>query len=235
MTALNRWLISSAAAASSITISYWWFDRPVALLVHAQFQYHKAFERLTYIPDPFMPLAVITFVGLGLWALSGRSLSKIQEAALVCSISLLMAEAIKNQLKFIFGRTWPDTWVENIPSFIRDGTYGFNLFHGGAGYASFPSGHAAVTCAVISVLWIIYPTLRAIYLILILGVVVGLVGANYHFLSDVIAGAFVGISSGWMATKLWSARVSNKGPASHPARPPQTTAKPLSAPGVRGQ
>jgi hypothetical protein len=31
--------------------------------------------------------------------------------------------------------------------------YGFNFFHGGHGYASFPSGHTAVTCAVVTVLW----------------------------------------------------------------------------------
>jgi membrane-associated phospholipid phosphatase len=33
---------------------------------------------------------------------------------------------------------------------------------------------------------------------------VGLIGANYHFLSDVIAGAFIGISIGWMAVAIWN-------------------------------
>ena len=28
-------------------------------------------------------------------------------------------------------------------------------------------------------------------------------GANYHFLSDVIACAFIGISTGWMAAAIW--------------------------------
>ena len=32
----------------------------------------------------------------------------------------------------------------------------------------------------------------------VLAVAIGLIGANYHFVSDVIAGGFVGISSGWM-------------------------------------
>lgn len=119
---------------------------------------------------------------------------------------LIVAEVTKNQLKFMFGRTWPETWVQNNPSFIRDGTYGINLFHGGARYASFPSGHSAVTCAVISVLWNLYPNLRAVYLIVVFAVAIGLIGANYHFLSDVIAGSFVGVSTGWMATALWQAR-----------------------------
>ncbi|MDI1346986.1 MAG: hypothetical protein PSV22_23275, partial [Pseudolabrys sp.] len=63
----------------------------------------------------------------------------------------------------------------------------------------------AVTCAVISVLWMFYPKLRAVYLLVFLAVVIGLIGANYHFLSDIIAGAFVGVSTAWMATALWQA------------------------------
>ena len=206
MTAMQRWLLSLATASTASAISYLWLDQPIARLVHVQLPHHDAFARLTYIPDPFIPLAVITFIGLGLWILSGRSLSKIHAATLVCSISLIMAEATKNQLKFVFGRTWPDTWIQNNPSFIRDGVYGFNPFHGGAGYESFPSGHSAVTCAVLAVLWMFYPKLRAIYLLVFIAVATGLIGANYHFLSDIIAGAFVGISTGWMATALWHAR-----------------------------
>lgn len=207
MSALQRWLLSVALIAVVSAISYWWLDQPIALFVHARFQHHGAFVRLTYIPDPFMPLAAVTFVGLGLWVFSGRRFSKMQDAALICCLSLIAAETIKNQLKFVFGRTWPDTWVDDNPSFIRDGVYGFNLFHAGPGYASFPSGHAAVTCALVTVLWIYYPRLRVIYLAVGLAIVCSLVGANYHFLSDVIAGSFVGITAGWMALALWRARL----------------------------
>jgi membrane-associated phospholipid phosphatase len=42
-------------------------------------------------------------------------------------------------------------------------------------------------------------------LLVFLAVAIGLIGANYHFLSDIIAGAFVGVSTGWMATALWKA------------------------------
>ncbi len=206
MTTMQRWLLSLATACLASAISYQWFDTPIALLVHAQLPNHDIFSALTHIPDPFIPLTAVAFIGLGLWSLSGRLLLKIQIAALLCSISLIMAEVTKNQLKFVFGRTWPDTWFQNNPSFIRDGAYGFHLFHGGVEYASFPSGHSAVTCAVISVLWIFYPKLRLIYLSAFLAVAIGLIGANYHFLSDIIAGAFVGVSTGWMATALWQTR-----------------------------
>ena len=88
----------------------------------------------------------------------------------LASTSVIVAETIKGGLKYIFGRLWPDTWVQNNPSFIHDGAYGFNFFHGGPGYASFPSGHTTVTCALISVLWILYPYWRPFYAAIILAV-----------------------------------------------------------------
>ncbi len=166
------------------------------------------YSKLTHIPDPFMPAAVIIFVALGLCTLSGRPLTKMGATALLCSISVVVGEAIKNQLKFMFGRTWPDTWIQNNPSFIHDGIYGFNPFHGGPGYMSFPSGHLTLTCSIVSVLWVAYPKLRALYALVVAAVAVGLIGANYHFLSDIIAGGFVGTSTGWMVTKLWQTRQS---------------------------
>ena len=206
MNGLQRWFLSLAATALASAVAYLWLDRPLALLAHTHLTSYDTFSRLTHIPDPFVPLAVIAFIGAGLWVLAGWELPKLVATAFLCSVSLMMAEATKNQLKYIFGRTWPDTWVHNNPSFIHDGVYGFNLLHGGAGYASFPSGHSTVTCAVISVMWISYPKWRALYALAFLAVAVGLIGANYHFLSDIIAGAFVGSSTGWMTVALWRPR-----------------------------
>ena len=206
MTALQRWLLAFMLTAVAVVVCYLWIDRPLALLAHAHSGQRESFARLTHIPDPLLPLASAAFVAFGLWALAGRAFSKLGTAGVLCSISLIVAETVKNGLKFAFGRLWPDTWVTNNPSFIQDGAYGFNFFHGGLGYAAFPSGHTAVTCAVISVLWVLYRHWRALYGAIVLAVAVGLIGANYHFLSDVIAGGFVGTSIGWMTVALWRAR-----------------------------
>jgi membrane-associated phospholipid phosphatase len=205
MTALRQWAFSLAGTVLACVVSYQWLDRPIAAALNRSVARPDSFAPLTHLPDPFVPLAIVTFVALGIRSLSGRLLSRIQRCALLCSISLIVAEATKAQLKFAFGRTWPDTWINNNASFIHDGVYGFNFFHGGPEYASFPSGHMAVTCAVISVLWIYFRETRVICALAALAVAIGLIGANYHFLSDVIAGAFVGISSGWMVTSLWKA------------------------------
>ena len=204
MISLRQWLLALALTALAVVICFNWHDRPIALFVHSQLPHGtpKVAEPLTYIPDPLIWIAAITFVVLGLAGLKGRSLSKMQSVLLVCSVSLIVAETIKSELKFVFGRTWPETWYQNNPSFISDGVYGFNWFHGGQGYASFPSGHMTAICAVVSVFWLYYPQLRSIYSIVALGVLVGLVGADFHFLSDCIAGAFLGVSIGLMASNL---------------------------------
>ena len=204
MTALQKWTLSLAAVVVASSISYQWLDRPIAFLSHRSISEH-AFVRLGQLPDPFLPLAVILFVSLGLWRLSGRVLSKVQKCALVCSISLITAVATKAELKLVFGRTWPSSWMGNNPSYVRDGIYGFNFFHGGNEYASFPSGHMAMICAVIAVLWVYFPAARTFYVVAILTAGAGLVVANYHFLSDVITGSFVGVTCAWITMSLEAA------------------------------
>ena len=210
MLALRGWLLALVLVVLAVVISYFWFDRPIALFVHNQLPRNSRvlLEPVTYIPNPLIWVATITFLALGVRGLASRPLSKMQTAILLCSFSLMIAETIKSELKFVFGRTWPETWRQNNPSFIHDGIYGFNWFHGGDAYQSFPSGHVAAICAVASVLWIYYPRLRPIYLIVTLAVLIGLVGTNFHFLSDTIAGAFVGASTGLMVAMLFARRPS---------------------------
>ena len=205
MNALRKWNLSLLGTTLVTAIAYEWLDRPVALFFNKAVARPELLTELSYSANPLVPLAVMVIVVLGLLNLSGRVLSRPQNCALLCSLSLIFAEMTKAQLKLVFGRTWPNTWVGDNPSFLRDGVYGFNFFHGGQGYASFPSGHTAVACAVIAVLWFYYPAWRMFYVLAVLAVAIGLISGNYHFVSDVIAGGFVGVSCGWMLTSLWKA------------------------------
>jgi membrane-associated phospholipid phosphatase len=214
MNGLRNWSLGFLGAAVAITVSYLWLDQPIAHLAHAELQRFHLFEKLTLIPGALVPLAVVAFVVLGLRGLTGRQLSRFQTVMLLSGVSLAVAIIIKDQLKFAFGRPWPETWIRNNPSFIRDGLYGFQPFHGGAGYASFPSGHATMICTVMTVLWICYPRFRAVYALCVAAVSVGLVGANFHFLSDVIAGGFLGMTVGWLGVGMWES-------GARQVRPPQ--------------
>ena len=203
VTAARNWAIGFGLTAAAVVFSYFWLDRPIASFVHQYLRSFDVFAALTYVPAVTVPFAVIVFAAVTLRVLTGQALSRLQTVIVLSGASLAISEAVKAQLKFAFGRTWPETWVRDNPSFIRDGVYGFNPFHGGPGFAAFPSGHMSAICAVLSVLWICYPKFRALYAICMAVVGIGLVGADFHFLSDVIAGAFLGIWTGWLTVALW--------------------------------
>jgi membrane-associated phospholipid phosphatase len=140
-----------------------WLDKPVALLVHDMLGARHFPDKIAHSPGLSFPLAsALLFVVFGLAAIMGRKFSRIETAILLCNIAVLGADAIKNLLKFVFGRTWPDSWEPGILSLIHDNAYGFHFFQQGKSYESFPSGHAAVAAAVMSVLWILFPRLRAL-------------------------------------------------------------------------
>jgi membrane-associated phospholipid phosphatase len=216
MSSSAKWTVSFAIVIALVALSYEWLDRPIAVYAHAEFHGVKALPWLTFIPEGLAVLAVVTFIVMAWRVAIGRHLSRVDSVLLVCGVSLTVAAAIKDQLKLVFGRTWPETWINNNPSLIRNNVYGFNPFHGGAGYASFPSGHTTLICAVVTVLWICYPKFRAIYVLLVAAVAIGLIGADYHFLSDVIAGGFLGISIGWMTVSFWEGAERRLRPATAP-------------------
>ena len=203
MNAARNWAIGFSLTAAAVVLSYFWLDRPIASFVHEHLRDFDVFALLTYVPAISVPLAVLAFAAVALRALSRRALTRLQTVIVISGASLAVSEAVKVQLKFAFGRTWPETWVRDNPSFIRDGVYGFNPFHGGPGFAAFPSGHMSAVCAVMSVFWICYPRFRVLYALAMAVVGIGLIGADLHFVSDVIAGAFLGIWTGWLTVVLW--------------------------------
>lgn len=200
------WLAALAVVFVAVAICYLWVDRPLAVWVHAhRIGYHsrELLEPLTHIPDPLIPLGAATFFLLGLRSFAGRPLRKIYDVIVVCGFSVVMGEQVKDALKWVFGRPWPETWKNGNSSFILNHDFRFHWFGGGGAYSSFPSGHMTATLAVISVAWICYPRLRPLYAAVVLAVALGLVGGNFHFLGDVIAGAFLGTTVGWMTLVLF--------------------------------
>jgi membrane-associated phospholipid phosphatase len=198
------WLTSLLTVALIGLISVQWLDRPIALWVHDIFGSPRKAGQFASSAIFSIPLILaVTFAMLGLGAIMGRRFSKLEATVLLCNISMLAADAIKNQLKFAFGRTWPESWKPGVVSLVHDDAYGFHFFQPGTSFESFPSGHAAVAAATLSVLWILYPRLRAIWWIGVVTAAVGLVALNLHFLSDVIVGSFVGVSTGMFTVALW--------------------------------
>jgi membrane-associated phospholipid phosphatase len=209
----KAWLGGLVTTGLIALISVAWVDKPTAILVNDHLGLRHFPDEFAYSPGLSIPLAAaLVFVVFGLSAILGRKFSRLESAALLCDISVLAAEAIKNQLKYAFGRTWPDSWGPEISSLIRDNVYGFHFFHSGQSYESFPSGHAAVAAAVMSVLWFQFPKLRVVCAICIAAADVGLVLLNLHFVSDVVVGTFVGVSTGMFTVALCAAQANSLTP-----------------------
>ncbi len=210
----QKWLLAFGLVSAAVLCCYLWIDRPVALWMHAfQNEYHSRdfLDPLTHFPDPVISAAAAAYLLIGLAALAIR-IRGIGKVAVLCCVSVVMGETIKSGLKWFFGRPWPETWKNNNPSFIGDGAYDFHWLHGGGLYNSFPSGHMTVALALLSVLWIAYPRWRPLYTIAVLGAAVALVGSNYHFVGDVIAGSFLGATVGWITVALFRAETGGNHP-----------------------
>ena len=202
----KAWFVGFLAIALFTPISVLWLDRPIALFVHNMFGSRQIVGDLgrSHVLSISLISALI-FLICGISAIMGRRFSKWETTILLCDISALAAFVAKDELKFFFGRTWPDSWGPNIMSLIRDNAYGFHFFHSGKSFESFPSGHAAVIAAVMSVLWILHPRLRGLWAMCVIAADIGLVAMNIHFLSDVVAGSFLGISTGLFTVAAWRA------------------------------
>jgi membrane-associated phospholipid phosphatase len=94
---------------------------------------------------------------------------------------------IKSVLKFVFGRINTRIWLDHHD------WYGFHFFQGGGDYGGFPSGHMAVFATLAAALRRRYPRFSSLYLFFLLLLAAALITTNYHFLSDVIAGAYLGV------------------------------------------
>jgi membrane-associated phospholipid phosphatase len=199
------WIAGVIVTAAVVLVSVQWVDRPIAIWIFDLFGGRRI---PTHLADRIVQIPVVTaivFVICGMIAIMGRRFSKVEAAIAMGAISALATTVIKDQLKFAFGRTWPDTWGPGIVSLVRDNVYGFHFFQSGKSFESFPSGHAAVAAAVLSVIWILFPNVRVFCTIGLIAVDIGLVALNLHFLSDVVAGSFVGVSTGLFTVALWSA------------------------------
>ncbi len=121
------------AAAAAVWLSILWLDRPIALWVKGIFGEWRGPHGLTELIDSPASstsiLPAIAFVLCDPVAVMRRRFSKVETTIALCAMSTLAGIVVKDQLKFVFGWTLPDSWAPNVLSFIHNGVYGFNYFH----------------------------------------------------------------------------------------------------------
>lgn len=188
--------------AGLVAMLVWFVDRPLAEALRAQFAGNPVFVWMTYPAKPLASISALLLIGLAVRAGANAGLTRRENALLRGACAILIAWAFTYILKEVCGRTWPETWVDNNPSYFGTGTYGFFPFAGGIKYAAFPSGHMTVIAAFAGALWFKRFKWRWIGIVLSISVAIGLLGANYHWLSDIIAGTFIGAAVAFACTRL---------------------------------
>lgn len=179
-------------AIPAIILSYFLIDAPLVHFIHEN-GINKFFgiKLLTHIPDLIIAFLFLYFIFFVLFY-KKFSRVKIFNVFFLSLCSVAISAHLKDFLKFVFGRYWPDTWIDNNPSLLVNNAYGFHFFQKGSAFQSFPSGHTTVTFAFFIVLMYFYPKHKR--MLMVPGVVLAAsqVLMHYHFLSDVIAGALLG-------------------------------------------
>jgi len=194
------WATLSAVILISLSIAF--VDRPASTWIHATLHGVEFFPEPTHLVDPILPTAIAGLVAAGVAAAFGWRPQAWGKTLIACGLATLIAFVMKEPLKFVFGRTWPESWIDNNPSWIENGAYGFHFFHGGTGWGSFPSGHMTMITAPMAVLWQRTRRWRWLWAVPVLAVAIGLFGADYHFVGDMIAGVYLGVACATGAVAL---------------------------------
>ncbi|WP_299803875.1 phosphatase PAP2 family protein [uncultured Shewanella sp.] len=190
------------ASCCLIIFSVLFLDRPISTWMHLNSHASDIFKPLSQMPLLFESLTALTILG----CFSRKFRQKYASLALALTFTVITATMTRLGAKFIFGRTWPETWIHtetgSNPSWIHNGIEGFHPFAMGAAYNSFPSGHALFTFALVSVFWWRFSKLYWLWLLAMMGAIAGQLGQNYHFLGDLLAGATLGVLCAQLSISL---------------------------------
>ncbi len=114
------------------------------------------------------------------------------------AVSGIVADIIKP----ILGRARPVT-------FVREGIYGFHPFTFHAAWNSMPSGHATTAFTIATILTFFRPRHQVLWFVGAAIIAVSRVMVNAHYLSDIFAGAAVGILTVLLIRRLVNHNVIN--------------------------
>jgi membrane-associated phospholipid phosphatase len=191
------WLLPLVICMLVTVVTFACFDVPIARFTYGLFAsvqiLAKGFESSLLLGgEAAVALALVII------RITRGHLSPFREATVLACLTSICAYAINDStLKVFFGV--PD------PAAVLHGTqHAFN-FLSGSSDSSFPSGHMVLAGAFAGVFMRLYRTTVLPLSALLLIAAVLLIAGDWHFVSDVIAGAFVGVFAGFLAGELWVA------------------------------
>lgn len=197
---LRIWLLSLVVCAAAVALSFVAVDVPLA---HHLWKVGRHLGLLSVVFDATVLLSLEAVVVLGLIVsrLTRGHLSRFGEAVAIACLASICAYGINDQvLKPFFG-------VQTPADVMHGARHAFNLAMGVAN-ASFPSGHMVLAGAFAGVFMRLYrASIRPFAGLLLLAAGLLVLG-GWHFVSDVIAGTFLGVSAGILAGEGWVVHMS---------------------------
>ena len=183
-------LYTFGATTLAVAGSVMFLDEPISLAVGRLMQSHGFLARYGgNLPDLLLPAVLLLSAWMWIAYVHRVRRGVLDDRTrfhLVAGTALPAAFLLKTALKFVFGRINTRAWMESpaVPSFL--------WFRGGEAHAGFPSGHMTVFAALAVAAWYFFPRARVACAALLLALGSALILTNYHFLADVIAGAYLG-------------------------------------------
>ncbi len=198
--AMEIWSLLFLVCAALALLSFTTVDVPLAV-------YFWKFSRFLHpLSKPLgapvlLTIEAIVAVVLILARLARGHLSFFAETvALACLASICAYDINSHVLKPFFGV--PDPFAV-----IHGAKHAFHFWKG-SGHSSFPSGHMVLAGALTGVFMRLYrASIWPLSALLALAAGLLIVG-DWHFLSDVIAGTFLGLSAGLLAGQGWAVHTS---------------------------
>ncbi|HET6488241.1 MAG TPA: phosphatase PAP2 family protein [Syntrophales bacterium] len=186
MGATNARIAASLAAVMIFSvISYYRIDIPVAIFCRGlDIRILDTFEWISTLGESTWYL--VGAFGLFLYFKRIRRNEVFANRALFVFASVAVSGTVTLFIKMIFGRFRPTM-------FFQEGLYGLNFFHPSEDLNSFPSGHAATALSLAFALSLLFPRYRFPLFLFGLLVAISRTVTTAHFLSDTVAGAWIGI------------------------------------------
>ena len=194
---IRIWSVSLVACAAIVAFSFLRMDVPAALYFwnvgHLRGPLNMVFGSAVILSAESAVILITVFARLvrGHISVFGETL------AIACLVSMCAYVVNDHVLKVFFG-------VPNITDVVHGAGHSFNIWMG-SDNSSFPSGHMVLAGAFAGFFMRLYrASIRLFSALLLIAAGLLLVG-DWHFLSDIIAGGFLGTSAGILAGEGWAA------------------------------
>ena len=191
-----------AACAAAAGLSFAALDVPVAHRLW-RISHHLSSLNAAFGATVILTVEAAVVLTLIVARLTRGHLSRISEAVAIACLASICAYGVNDQvLKPFFG-------VQPPADVVHGARHAFNLAMD-LGNGSFPSGHMVLAGAFAGVFMRLYrASIQPLSGLLLLAAVLLVVG-DWHFISDVIAGTFLGVTAGTLAGEGWAVHVSSR-------------------------